>query len=144
MGQNANDNDVQIALNPTNKGHSAVVGNDAFTEAAGTQTFKVGLTTLDAMLEQEPGLKNVLLAKVDIEGNEGRLFEGGQTFFSTHAPCILHIELNPDFLINAGTSLDKVKEQIRGFGYVQKSMSGYDYIMHQEDQSACFARVAAP
>merc|ERR1719436_1122953 len=104
-----------MALNPTNKGGSAVVGNMGWTHSA--EKFTVGLSTIDAMSLAAPEMSNVLYAKLDIEGNEGRAIAGAQNYFGHSPPCSLYIELNPTFLASAGTSLAAVHDELVGFGY---------------------------
>merc|ERR1719361_24881 len=87
---------VTMTLDPENKGGSSVLGNKAGDKSllkAGVQEVKVPLTTLDTMLQVDPRFKAVLSAKVDIEGNEGRMLQGSQNFFRDHSPCYLMIEL---------------------------------------------------
>jgi len=137
------DDNVEMALNPTNKGGSAVVGNKGWTHGS-VQKFTVELSTIDAMLQAEPEMSNVLYAKMDIEGNEGRAIAGAQNFFSHSPPCALFIELNPTFLASAGTSPQEIKRQLDHFGYdvyLNFVQMGVNHEFRQRDYNGCVSRL---
>jgi len=134
---------VQMALNPTNKGGSAVVGNKGWTGGA-VQKFRVGLTTIDSILSQDAtDMSNIFYGKFDIEGNEGRAIAGAQQFFTQHAPCVLFMELNDGFLTNTGTSRTAIETQLSTFGYDTAGVIqlGCNYEYRQKDFQGCLTRL---
>lgn len=144
IGEPVQVDEVEMALNPTNKGGSTVVGNKPWSQGA-AEKFSVGLTTLDSMLVvAQEELSNVFYAKVDIEGNEGRALAGGQELFSKYPPCVLFIELVPGFLSSAGTSVEKVKDMLTGYGYDSlraKPEGSYNWEFWQKDFDKCVSRL---
>lgn len=113
---------VTMTLDPQNKGGSSVTGNkagDASILKAGVREIQVPLTTLDVMLKKDDRFKAVLSAKIDIEGNEGRMLQGAEEFFSNHTPCFLMIELIHEWLTNAGTPVEGILEKFGEWGYAR-------------------------
>ncbi|CAK0853723.1 unnamed protein product [Prorocentrum cordatum] len=126
---------VTMSLNPVNKGGSTVKGNKPFTEMSDDQLqdlfhpgkayapkvvvleFDVPLTTGDKILENNPAMKAISFAKVDIEGHEGHFLRGAQRFFSEYAPCVMTIELIPEWLERAGTPVEEILDSLKGWGY---------------------------
>jgi FkbM family methyltransferase len=128
---------VTMSLNPVNKGGSAIKGNKPFTEMSGEQLqdlfhpgkvhqgnqvvevkeYDVPLTTGDLMLKYNPTMKAISVAKVDIEGHEGHFIKGAQQLFSQYPPCILTIELIPEWLERAGTPVEEILDMLVSWGY---------------------------
>ncbi|CAK0790500.1 unnamed protein product [Prorocentrum cordatum] len=129
---------VTMSLNPVNKGGSAVKGNKPFTEMSDDQLqdlfhpskheqkfaprvtveeYEVPLTTGDLMLQYNPAFKAILIAKVDIEGHEGHFLKGSQQLFSKYPPCIMTIEMIPEWLERAGTPVEDVLDLLVRWGY---------------------------
>merc|ERR1719145_270026 len=106
-----------MSLNPVNKGGSAVKGNKPFTEKRGSEDWHVPLTTGDRMLASNPALKAIMIAKVDIEGHEGHFLKGSEQLFSQYPPCIMTIELIPEWLERAGTPVEEILDMLVGWGY---------------------------
>jgi len=147
IGQPISVNDVQMALNPTNKGGSTVVGNKDWTRpgrANAVEKFSVGLTTIDSLMEVQPEMRNVFYAKFDIEGNEGRALAGASKLFTKHPPCAVFFELNPGFLSNAGTSVDEIESELANYGYDiggQRQLGVYDHEYRQKKFNECVSRL---
>lgn len=133
---------VTMNLNPVNKGGSGVNGNKDATGTPQGPKVKVGLTTLDSMLESFPALKSVISMKVDIEGNEGRMLKGAHEFFSKHAPCYLQMELQPAWLTVAGTPFEEVMQTMAKFGYSHSKIDATNYRFEQNNITACLKRFA--
>jgi len=160
---------VTMSLNPVNKGGSAVKGNKPFTEKSGeelqdlfnpgkkkgtytVEEYEVPLTTGDLMLQHNPALKAILIAKVDIEGHEGHFLKGSQRFFSQYPPCIMTIELIPEWLERAGTPVEGILDQLTSWGYSDvptadnlraASSQGKTKTITQGNLAACVERVRA-
>jgi len=165
---------VTMSLNPVNKGGSAVKGNKPFTEMSDDQLqdlfhpgnkqkrrksaprvivkeYEVPLTTGDLMLQNNPAMKAIHVAKVDIEGHEGHFLQGSQELFSKYPPCILTIELIPEWLERAGTPVEGILDMLVGWGYThvptadkfrtQNHQSQTKTIL-QLDMASCLDRVA--
>jgi FkbM family methyltransferase len=79
------------------------------------QGEKVGLDTLDHFCESN-GLDRVDIVKMDVEGNELRVLEGGRNMLSRHMPFMM-IEFNSSALEKAGSSAQQLSEMLRELGY---------------------------
>jgi len=170
VGAPGDETKVTMSLNPVNKGGSTVKGNKPFTEMSDDQLqdlfhpgkayapkvvvleFDVPLTTGDKILENNPAMKAISFAKVDIEGHEGHFLRGAQRFFSEYAPCVMTIELIPEWLERAGTPVEEILDSLKGWGYKgvptvaqlkKASAQGKTKTFEQKDLAACLARVAA-
>jgi FkbM family methyltransferase len=140
---------LKMAENSVNKGGSTVMGNKAWSDsAANTQVSKVGLTTLDSILSQNPSLQNVLAMKIDIEGHEGRALQGATKLLAKYPPCYIMIEMNPEWLKRAGTPCDGVKGQLQSAGYGVQDINcaphawGMDtYFLEHSDVQTCLGRL---
>merc|ERR1719145_291733 len=139
-----------MSLNPVNKGGSAVKGNKPFTEKRGSEDWHVPLTTGDRMLAANPALKAITMAKVDIEGHEGHFLKGSQRLFSQYPPCIMTIELFPEWLERAGTPVEEILDLLAGWGYSDvptaahlraSSTQGKTRTLTQRNLTACQERV---
>jgi len=72
-------------------------------EVAGNKVQKITVprTTIDAEVAGEKDI-NLLLVKVDVEGNEPRVLDGGISTLSTIPNVVILIEFNERYLISAG------------------------------------------
>jgi FkbM family methyltransferase len=132
-------NSMPMKMPAHNKGGSSVGWNNT----GGTASAQ--LTTMDAILQNNVALQKVLAAKVDIEGSEGRMLNGGKQFISMHAPCFLIIELTPALLAKAGTPHPQVVQTLSGAGYgSMTALPGAPdhYYTEQKDVPACIGRVS--
>lgn len=143
VGQPSVDNDVDMAYHWSNKGGSTVVGNTPWSESGHVQTFTVGLTTMDSILDATPAMSNVFYAKFDIEGNEGRMLEGAVRFFTQHAPCIIWMEMYDEMLQRTGYSMATIETKLSSLGYniLGKAGHGADWMYKQRDMAACANRM---
>jgi len=171
VGAPGDETKVTMSLNPVNKGGSTVKGNKPFTEMGSDQLqdlfhpgkkehkyaqkvtveeYEVPLTTGDQILQYNPAMKALMAAKVDIEGHEGHFIRGSQLLFSDFPPCILTIELIPDWLERAGTPLEQLLFLLDDWGYETvptvaqlKKAAPKDQTrtLTQKDMQACVDRV---
>jgi len=171
VGAPGDETKVTMSLNPVNKGGSTVKGNKPFTEMGSDQLqdlfhpgkkerryaqkviveeYEVPLTTGDQILQYNPAMKALMAAKVDIEGHEGHFIRGSQLLFSDFPPCILTIELIPDWLDRAGTPVEQLLFLLDDWGYETvptvsqlKKAAPKDQtrILTQKDMQACVDRV---
>jgi FkbM family methyltransferase len=158
---------VTMSLNPVNKGGSTVKGNKPFTEMSGDQLqdlfhpskrermyapkvavkeYEVQSTTGDLMLKYNSAMKAIMIAKVDIEGHEGHFLKGSSLLFSNFPPCIMTIELIPEWLERAGTPVQEVIDMLSGWGYTDVPSAAQlkklgTRTMTQADMKACVERV---
>jgi len=171
VGAPTDGRNVTMSLNPVNKGGSAVKGNKPFTEMDDQQLqdlfhpgkaakkfaqkvevkeYSVELTTADNMLDLNPAMKALLIAKVDIEGHEGHFIKGAKTLFSKFPPCYMTIELVPEWLERAGTPAQEVLDLLTSWGY--KNVPTVETISKgpiesktrtviQKDMTKCIARI---
>jgi len=144
VGQPSVGNDVDMAYHWNNKGGSQVVGNSPWSQGHNVQTFTVGLTTMDSILDATPAMTNVFYAKFDIEGNEGRMLEGAVRFFTQHPPCIIWMEMYDSVLRRTGHSKAEIEAKLSSFGYdIQGKVShgAADWMFKQRDMAACASRM---
>mmetsp|Transcript_7750 Transcript_7750/g.20716 ORF Transcript_7750/g.20716 Transcript_7750/m.20716 type:complete len:346 (-) Transcript_7750:153-1190(-) len=151
VGGKTHANSVTMQLDDLNKGGSSVMGNKP--GESGVEQVSVPLTNLDAMLKHDPRMRALLSAKVDIEGNEGRMLRGATELFTNYPPCYLMIELIAPWLDSAGTPIEEIIPLMRrNFSY--KSVPGPVFLRHsrwrsktihvyQKDLEGCKQRVAA-
>jgi len=108
--------------------------------------FLSGYTTVDAILDVEPAMKNIVAAKIDLAGYEEHLVNGAQTLFSKHPPCMVIIELRNDLLNQFNSLKEPIISQFLTFGYEligNGDADGTDkYVFHQKDMAACVARLS--
>jgi len=144
--------EVTMTLNPVNKASSAVKGNKPLAKMSTGQLeeYQVPLTTGDRMLASNPAMKAILVAKVGIEGHEGHFLEGSQRLFSQYPPCIMTIELIPEWLERAGTPVEDVLDLLVRWGYDHvpaaahlraSSAQGQTKTIWQKNFMACMKRV---
>lgn len=82
----------------------------------------VNAVTLDGTLPD-----GVKLLKMDTEGADQMILEGGANMLSQHPPYIL-VELNPFGLRQYGQDAETFREFMRGYGYSLFLISGEDHI----------------
>lgn len=134
---------VEIALNARNKGGSAVVGNKDWTKKKDTSVYTVPTTTIDDMLQENPGLQKLRAMKVDIEGNEGLALAGATALLSKYPPCTIVIEMVSEWLKNSGSSYAAVSAQLKDAGYEVPSGKDGTFWLNQVNMPTCLARLAA-
>jgi FkbM family methyltransferase len=124
---------VNMSLNPVNK-----------------ELYEVPLTTGDRMLASNSALKAIMIAKVGIEGQEGHFLKGSQRLFSQYPPCIMTIELNPEWLERAGTPVEEILVRLDSWGYSgvptaahlrASNTQGKTRLITQRNLTACLERV---
>ena len=127
-------------------GLSDCAGEAAFSEPVGNsgattlvEGHGVAVSTLDSFVRAN-GIARVDLIKIDVEGMERPVLEGGRRLLeSTPTPMVL-IEVNPPTLRRAGTSPEDLIDDIRGLGFaiyeihrevlrpLRRAPTGNDYI----------------
>lgn len=75
----------------------------------------IELDTLDHFCRGNK-VDRVDVVKVDVEGNELRVIEGGKAMLAQHQPIIM-IEFNSSALEAAGTAVGHLEDLLRGLGY---------------------------
>jgi len=171
VGASGDPRTVTMSLNPVNKGGSAVKGNKPFTNMTDDQLqdlfhpgkkaqkyaqkvvvkeFSVPLTTGDHMLYHNPAMKAIVIAKVDIEGYEGRFIRGSNTLFTKYPPCFMTIELIPEWLERAGTPAQEILDQLTSWDYkdvptlaalMKPNTNAKTRTVAQRDMAKCLQRV---
>ncbi|MEQ7127290.1 FkbM family methyltransferase [Actinopolymorpha sp. B11F2] len=115
-----------IALsNQTGTASFAVADSDASNQAQGslvtrnnpslTRLLDVTTVTLDEFVEQQK-VDRIDLMKIDIQGSEIFLLEGGKRTFSELGPDLL-MEVSPEDLVNIGKSSQDLLEMVESYGY---------------------------
>lgn len=69
-------------------------GNRVLQEAAPSSGTKVDVTALDTLLKEPTSSDDVLVIKIDVEGWEAAVLEGGKSVLSRSSPTALLVELN--------------------------------------------------
>lgn len=103
----------------------------------------VNVTTLDDMLQSNPAMKQILVAKVDIEGSEGSMMKGATVFFRQFPPCLLLIELQEALLRQNDSNLAEVLLFLGRSGYdvpLLKGVAQENLILKQKDLKGCIKR----
>lgn len=156
VGSVTDGDSVSMEIDSVNKGHSSIGSLQSVYEKGGFETTP--MTTLDAMLAENPAMTMVRAMKMDVEGFEGRALFGAQHFFTNYAPCYLQVELCASWLETAGTPIDVVFMQLVAAGYdidVDAEMQARgpdckrdernrcirDIFIQQKNLEACLARV---
>jgi hypothetical protein len=85
------------------------------------ESVQVPITTLDEAMAGETG--PVRLMKVDVEGHEPAVLEGGRSFFERVRPDYLFLEFEEDHLESAGSSGNELFEGVVALGY--RPLGGY-------------------
>jgi FkbM family methyltransferase len=88
---------------------------------AGTPTYEVEFTTLDAELERTGAPPTVV--KIDVEGFEHEVLRGAQKLLAEHRP-LLFLELHLDILEKRGVSPRGLVEGVAAHGYRFESLTG--------------------
>eukprot|EP00747_Dinoflagellata_sp_TGD_P111541 gnl/TRDRNA2_/TRDRNA2_171245_c0_seq6.p1 gnl/TRDRNA2_/TRDRNA2_171245_c0~~gnl/TRDRNA2_/TRDRNA2_171245_c0_seq6.p1 ORF type:complete len:374 (-),score=49.43 gnl/TRDRNA2_/TRDRNA2_171245_c0_seq6:32-1153(-) len=136
----ASKNIVKMNLAPYNKGASSILGNKPqgmVEKNAGVvdgEVVEVQVTTLDAIFKTASDPK-VFLMKLDVEGSEGSVINGGSHFFESHPPCALQLEMSEDWLARAGTPKASVLSSLVGYGY---SIPASEFLSTNETQTKMF------
>mmetsp|Transcript_4662 Transcript_4662/g.13223 ORF Transcript_4662/g.13223 Transcript_4662/m.13223 type:complete len:407 (-) Transcript_4662:131-1351(-) len=173
VGAPSDPSNVTLCFNPVNKGGTTVKGVKPFTEMSDAQLqdlfhpnkkkrqqnrtenvsvveFRVPLTTGDRMLKHNPGMKALMMAKVDIEGYEGHFLKGSQRLFSKYPPCVLTIEMFPEWLEAAGTPPIDILVLLDTWGYkdvptlaglMKSNVDAKTRTVVQRDMAKCLQRV---
>ena len=76
---------------------------------------EVVVTTLDSALEEHQ-VRNVAVAKIDVEGGEVAVLRGASELLTVKRPIIM-MELQQESLAAQGTSTEELLEIVRGAGY---------------------------
>ena len=86
---------------------------------------------------------NLALIKIDIEGNEGKAFEGGIKLLTKYNVPFIFLEFNKDSLIHHGTDPKQFLELFQNHGYKFKKYNFFenhlmtiDEILNYKDE--CF------
>ncbi len=118
-------NQLESIIHPVTCGLSERVGvayldqldgnSGAATLSAQAKGDAIELDTLDHFCQVNE-VRHIDVIKVDVEGSELRVIEGGRETLSHHQPIIM-IEFNSSALEAAGTSVGKLEDLLRSFGY---------------------------
>jgi FkbM family methyltransferase len=88
---------------------------------AQVESIEVPMNTLDAATADLEG--PVRLVKVDVEGHEPAVLDGGREFFERMRPEYLFVEIEEDHLVRAGSSGAAFYQRILDLGY--EAQGGY-------------------
>jgi FkbM family methyltransferase len=137
---------VNMARHSTNKGASAI-DNTVGKRVGSQDRFRVGLTTIDSILDVDPTLQKVLAMKMDIEGSEGHALEGAAKFMAEYPPCYLMTEIQPTMLEHAGTPCPEVRRHLETAGYSTSPITCdtvQTVFLQQRDLQKCLSRFQSP
>lgn len=91
------------------------VGRISTNTERGKDAITVNATTLDHFVE-EHGINRLDAMKIDVEGAEVRVLEGGRTAIQKFRPVMI-VELNPPCLRRFGSDEAELVQSIRSLGY---------------------------
>ncbi len=77
----------------------------------------VELWTLDELLREQDLLGRVALVKIDVEGWEHKVLEGGRSALERLDAPVLQVEFADSTAVNAGSSSNDAYQALRGFGF---------------------------
>ena len=89
---------------------------ESFERKENFQTNCIKATTLDRIIEQN-GIKNVKLLKIDVEGAEYFVLEGGRNSFASGLFEYILVEVGEQNLKRFNSSSEGIIEFMEGFGY---------------------------
>jgi FkbM family methyltransferase len=96
--------------------HEDAVFNSLFLQQDGcSSTESVETMTLEAYVESRGIVPDVM--KIDCEGAELEVIRGGSKLLGRRDAPTLFVELNPETLAGAGTTVDELLERLRGLDY---------------------------
>ena len=107
---------------PPNKNRG--IGHIAIAAAGATDSVSVTCTTLDALVQAE-GLERIDAIKIDVEGAELQVIQGGAEMLEKFKPVLL-MELNPPCLARFGTNEEEILRKLAelGYGFFRATPSG--------------------
>jgi FkbM family methyltransferase len=116
--------------------------SNGFLDSAAADATTVAFTTLD-----EECARTFVpdLVKIDVEGFELEVLEGGHVLFSRHRP-VLMLEVHADLIAANGGNLSQIAKLLDGWGYRASGVDGRPLSTRQLSQhpAAVFRVVATP
>lgn len=96
-------------------------GFDAWNSFVDTKDGKFQVTTEAKVLKlddviRDKDVKNVALVKLDVEGWEKYVLQGGETFFKNHSPVVM-VEFTETNTFAAGYHVQELYDILEGWGY---------------------------
>ncbi|MFH1446077.1 MAG: FkbM family methyltransferase, partial [Chloroflexota bacterium] len=93
---------------------------------------------LDDFIQANKLMGKIKMVKIDVEGWEYEVLNGGLEFFSEQGALIIQIELNEDALQGAGSSSKSLIEKFTSLGYQLYKYDGQkneliSFVYHNED-----------
>jgi FkbM family methyltransferase len=108
---------VEFFFSAENSWNATLV--EEFAEQHGeTQHTSVEATTIDELVGEPPAPHVV---KIDVEGAELMVIEGGKKFFAAHRPALV-VEFNPTAIADAGLTGEEFLDEFRALGYTPHLM----------------------
>ena len=105
---------LQVPRDPVHTGGASLLAG-VHEHLAGALEVEVEAVTLDAIAERE-GLERVDLVKIDVEGLEAAVLEGGGALLARDRP-VLTFEYTAPWWTAAGRTLDRVLTDLESLGY---------------------------
>jgi FkbM family methyltransferase len=91
----------------------------------------IELRTLDEFLREKDLFGHVAMVKIDVEGWERRVLEGGRTALVRPDAPVLQVEFADSTAVNAGSSSNDVYETLREFGFTMFSIdTASGFLLH--------------
>lgn len=106
---------ISIAFSPEDADNQALASIVNTSRKELTRRIEIQACTLDAFVEQH-GITRIDFMKIDIQGGEWLLLEGGAQVFSTLSPDLL-MEISPLDLQAIGRDSRQLMQMVEGFGY---------------------------
>jgi len=115
LGNTEDDREIIVPGCDFQQASFAIHKHGSWSSTSQFQRERVGVTSIDAYVS-EARLHNVNFIKVDVEGAEMEVLEGGRDFLTRSKP-VLHLEINPNWLRDYGTTPDDVIKFLESLGY---------------------------
>lgn len=100
------------------------IGYDAWNSLSTDVLDKVGKTELVQVIDWDQFARSrnlsggsVTMMKIDVEGWESRVLEGGNEFFASSDAPVLQVEFTDDAAESAGSSCQALYDRLQSFGY---------------------------
>ena len=97
--------------------HQAMMMPQQLTKSVCSPKLRVPLTSLDEYWTNELQSQPILFIKIDVEGYEDLVMQGGKNLFTNNPPPFVMVEYYPQMLSLNGVKADAFLKRILGYGY---------------------------
>jgi FkbM family methyltransferase len=131
LGLGNNQSHLKLKIDKSNRGRNRISTHTSLSEMQ-----EIEVTTLDRFFYQPPPVDNIDLIKIDVEGFEMKVLQGGENLIDQFHP-ILFIELDDNNLSETGGSARELIEWLEQRNYLIKRVGENDIIHSDMDFEDC-------